>query len=150
MTTTDTDRAWAIFTARTILGIVFFVAGAYKVFLWGPLEHARVLFVGPYADTFLPVWALWATGSAVPVIELVTGFLVLVGLWTRPSLVILGGLLAFVSFGHLLLQPSTSLNAFILPRSGLLLFVLLMPHAADRFSLDALRRRQTAAGRMAA
>lgn len=143
MTSTDADRAWALFTARTILGIVFFIAGAYKVFLWGPLEHARVLFVEPYAKTFLPVWALWLTGSSVPMIEFVAGFLVLVGLWTRPSLVILGGLLAFVSFGHLLLQPSTSLNAFILPRAGLLLFVLLMPRAADRFSLDGLRMRRT-------
>jgi len=143
MTTRDTDHAWAIFAARSILGIVFLVAGIYKVFMWGPLEHARVLFVGPYEQTFLPVWALWLTGSVVPVVELVTGFLVLVGLWTRPSLVILGALLAFVSFGHLLLQPSTSLNAFILPRSGLLLFVLLMPRVADRFSLDALLARRS-------
>lgn len=130
------DRAWAIFTARTILGVVFFVAGIYKTFLWGPLEHARVLFVGPYAGTFLPVWSLWATGVVVPVVELVAGGLVLFGLWTRPSLLALTGVLVLVSFGHLLVQPATSIIPFILTRSSLLLIVLLSPADADRLSLD--------------
>ena len=134
-----TDRAWAVFTARAILGIVFFIGGIYKTFMWGPLEHARSLFVVPYAKTFLPIWSLWATGAAVPVIELIAGALVLIGLWTRPSLWVLSGILVMVTFGHLLLQSSTSINPFILPRSALVLVVLLLPRDADRFSLDWLR-----------
>ena len=149
MTRADTDRAWAVFTARAILGIVFFIAGVYKVFMWGPLEHARLLFVEPYATTFLPTWALWATGATVPLLELVAGALVLVGLWTRPSLFVLGGILVLVTFGHLLVQPSTSINPYILPRSALLLVVLLLPRQADRFSWDSIRsaRRAAAAAR---
>ena len=129
------DRSCAIFVARTILGVVFFVAGIYKTFMYGPLEHARVLFVGPYADTFLPVWALWATGTVVPIVELLAGGLVLVGFWTRPALLALAGVLVLVSFGHLLVQPATSIIPFILTRSSLLLVVLLSPAEADRFSL---------------
>src|SRR6266705_560692 len=53
--TTATDRAWAIFVARTILGTVFFIGGVYKVFIWGPIAHARVLFIEPYSHTFLPL-----------------------------------------------------------------------------------------------
>jgi uncharacterized membrane protein YphA (DoxX/SURF4 family) len=147
VTTAEADRAWAIFTARTILGIVFFIAGVYKVFMWGPLEHARVLFVEPYTKTFLPVWSLWATGAVVPVVELITGGLVLVGLWVRPSLWVLGAILVLVTFGHLLLQSSVSINPFILPRSALLLVVLLLPREADRFSVDWLRTRGTGAGK---
>ena len=48
--------------ARTILGVVFCIAGLYQPFVYGPLQHAGRLFVEPYADTFLPVWALWAIG----------------------------------------------------------------------------------------
>ena len=143
MTHADNDRAWAIFVARTILGVVFFIAGVYKVFMWGPLEHARTLFVEPYSTTFLPVWALWTTGAIVPVLELITGFLVLIGLWTRPSLFVLGAILVLVSFGHLLIQPSTSINAFILPRSALLLIVLVLPAHLDRFSLDGVLARRS-------
>ena len=137
-----TDRAWAVFTARSILGIVFFIGGFYKTFMWGPLEHARSLFIVPYAQTFLPTWSLWATGASVPVVEFIAGGLVLVGLWTRPSLWVLSAILVMVTFGHLLLQPSTSINPFILPRSALLLVVLLMPREADRFSLDWIRTRR--------
>ena len=132
----EADRAWAIFTARSILGVVFCTAGIYKTFMWGPLEHARVLFVGPYADTFLPVWALWTTGAVVPVVELIAGALVLVGYWTRPSLFALAGVLVLVTFGHLLVQDATSIIPFIMRRSALLLVVLLSPASADRFSLD--------------
>ena len=33
------------------------------VFQMGPVEHARNLFVQPYADSILPAWALWLTGT---------------------------------------------------------------------------------------
>lgn len=53
------DRSWALLFARLVLGLIFFMAGVYKVFQLGALEHARKYFL-PYADTFLPVWSLWA------------------------------------------------------------------------------------------
>jgi uncharacterized membrane protein YphA (DoxX/SURF4 family) len=138
------DRAWAIFVARSILGVVFFIAGFYKTFLWGPLQHAQVLFVGPYSDTFLPVWALWAGGTTIPILELIAGGLVLVGLWTRPALLTLAGILVTVAFGHLLVSPATSIIQFVLTRSALLLVVLLSPAADDRYSLDQLLRAKRA------
>ena len=80
-----TDRAWAIFFCRAILGLIFFMAGVYKCFVMTPFGHARRYFVGPYADTFLPTWSLWATGTLVPVVELIAGALVLVGFKTRSA-----------------------------------------------------------------
>ena len=55
------DRSWALFFARLVLGLIFFMAGEWKVFQLGPLEHTRKFFL-PYTDTFLPVWSLWAMG----------------------------------------------------------------------------------------
>ena len=135
------DRAWAIFIARAILGIVFLIAGVHKVFTIGALEHARRLFVVPYANTSLPEWSLWLTGTATPVVELVAGGLVLIGLFTRPALLTLGAILVMVEFGHLVLAPLFVANSFILPRTGLLLFVLLLPREWDVFTADALLRR---------
>ena len=63
------DQSWAILFARLVLGLIFFMAGVFKVFQLGPLEHARKYFL-PYADTFLPAWSLWATGVTIPFIEL--------------------------------------------------------------------------------
>ncbi len=146
--TGQSGRSWAILFARAVLGLIFFMAGVYKVFQLGPLEHARRLFVVPYAETFLPVWSLWATGSVIPLIELVAGGLVLLGLWTRQALIALGFVLITVTFGHLLLRPLYEFHTHVIPRLGLLLFVLFMPRDADVYSLaHVISRRRRDPGR---
>ena len=137
------DRAWALFFCRTILGLIFFMAGLYKCFIMTPLGHAQHYFVGPYADTFLPRWSLWATGTAVPVVELVAGALVLVGLKTRPALVALGGVLVLVTFGHLLKDPLYAFHTHVIPRLALLTVVMLLPSEEDALSVDGLMRSRT-------
>ena len=136
----ETGRAWALLIARVILGLIFFMAGLFKVFSLGPVQHARQFFL-PYADTFLPVWTLWATGIVIPIVELLAGALLLIGWRTREALLSLGGVLAVVTFGHLLKQPLYPFHEHVIPRLALLLFILVMPTADDRFSLDGWLRR---------
>ena len=136
----ETGRAWALLIARVVLGLIFFMAGLFKVFSLGPVQHARQFFL-PYADTFLPVWSLWATGIVIPIVELLAGALLLIGWRTREALLSLGGVLAVVTFGHLLKQPLYPFHEHVIPRLALLLFILVMPTADDRFSLDGWLRR---------
>lgn len=131
------DRSWAILFARIVLGLIFFMAGRWKVFGLGPLEHARRYFL-PFSETFLPVWSLWATGVIIPFIELVAGALVILGLRTREALVSLGLVLAIVTFGHLLQEPLFQFHTHVIPRLFLLLFIFVMPLEDDRLSLDHL------------
>jgi uncharacterized membrane protein YphA (DoxX/SURF4 family) len=138
--TLPSDRSWAIFFCRVILGLIFFMAGLYKCFVMTPLGHAQHYFVGPYADTFLPTWSLWATGTAVPIIELVAGALVLVGLRTRPALLALGGVLVLVTFGHLLKEPLYQFHTHVIPRLALLTVVLVLPREEDVLSMDGFSR----------
>jgi len=130
-----TAKAWAIFFARMVLGLIFFMAGVWKVFQLGPIAHAERYFL-PFKDTFLPVWSLWATGVAIPFVELIGGFLVLIGFRTRIALVSLGFVLAIVTFGHLLDKPLYAFHEHVIPRVALLLLVLLLPAEADRYSVD--------------
>ena len=142
----SSNRAWALLCARLILGFIFFMAGLWKVFSLGPLEHARRLFVEPYAQTFLPRWALWATGVTVPVVELIAGALLLLGLRTRDAVLALGAVLVLVTFGHLVTEPLYEFHTHVIPRTALLLFLLVMPAEEDRFSVDGwLRRRARSA-----
>src|SRR5882762_11817619 len=131
------DRSWALLFARLVLGLIFFMAGVWKVFQLGPLNHARKYFL-PFADTFLPVWSLWFVGATIPFIELIAGALVIIGLRTREALVALGFVLAFVPFGHLLKEPLYEFHTHVIPRLALLLFIFLLPQEDDRFSLDYL------------
>src|SRR6266851_4119583 len=134
------DRSWALLFARLVVGLIFFMAGVWKVFQLGPLEHARKYFL-PFADTFLPVWSLWAVGVVIPFVELIAGGLVILGLRTREALIALGFVLAIVTFGHLLKEPLYEFHTHVIPRLALLLFILLLPREDDRFSIDYLLKR---------
>jgi uncharacterized membrane protein YphA (DoxX/SURF4 family) len=133
------DRAWAIVSARLVLGLIFFMAGCHKVFEQGPVEHARLWFL-PFRETFLPVWSLWAVGTAIPFVELGAGGLLLIGWRVREALIALAGVLVIVTFGHLLKEPLYALHAHVIPRLALVVFVLAMPRADDRFAIDRLVR----------
>ena len=131
--------------ARWVLGLIFFMAGVWKVFQLGPVEHARKFFTDPYTESFLPVWSLWAMGAVIPFVELAAGALVIVGLRVREALIALGGVLVVVTFGHLLKEPLYQFHTHVIPRLGLLLFILILPSEDDRFSLDHLCRSRKAA-----
>ncbi len=141
---TAQNRAWAILFARGVLGFIFFMAGVYKVFQMGPLGHARKFFTEPYADTFLPMWSLWAVGVTITIIELVAGALVIICLRTREALIALGSILVLVTFGHLLKEPLYQFHTHVIPRLALLLFILMLPRDDDGFSLDHLIERRRA------
>lgn len=141
MTSDRRARAWAILFARLVLGLIFFMAGVWKVFTLTPAGHVRRWFL-PYRDTFLPVWSLWAVGAAIPFVELIGGAMVLLGWRVRAALVALGVVLAIVTFGHLLHEPLYPLHEHVIPRLALVLFLLLMPCEDDRFSFDSLLRRR--------
>jgi len=143
MLTIDRRALWiatALCLARAVLGLIFFMAGVYKVFLLGPVGHAERFFL-PYADTFLPTWSLWAVGFIIPFVELGAGALVLLGWLRTGAYLALGSVLVVVTFGHLLHEPLYAFHEHVIPRLALLLLLLLMPPEADRFSLDELRHR---------
>lgn len=141
------NRAWALFFARGVVGFIFFMAGEWKVFQLGALEHARRLFIVPYADTFLPSWLLWASGTVIPFVELVAGALVILGWRTREALVALGLVLVVVTFGHLVTEPLYEFHTHVIPRLALVLFVLVMPAEDDRLSIDGWMAHRRSAGR---
>jgi len=62
----------------------------------------------------------------------------------RWAAVALGLVLAVVTFGHLLKEPLYAFNEHVIPRLALVLFVLLMPAAVDRFSIDGWLQRRSA------
>ncbi|HEX7529051.1 MAG TPA: hypothetical protein VF425_08070, partial [Thermoanaerobaculia bacterium] len=52
------------------------------------------------------------------------------------ALISLGVVLVIVTFGHLLKEPLYPFHEHVFPRLALLLFLLAVPRADDRFSLD--------------
>jgi len=140
--------ALALLLARCVLGLIFFMAGIYKVFTLTPIGHAEKFFL-PFADTFLPIWSLWAVGCTVPFVELGAGALVLIGWGRTLAYSSLGAVLVLVTFGHLLHDALYPFHEHVIPRLALLLLLLIMSPEADRWSLDELLARRNGRRRSA-
>jgi uncharacterized membrane protein YphA (DoxX/SURF4 family) len=136
------DRAWAIFFARVVLGLIFGMAGWGKLFQMGASAHAHRYFVDPYASSWIPAWLLWTLGLSIPYVEFAAGWLVVFGLLTRPALLLLGAVLVIVTYGHLLKDFLYEFHTHVIPRLALLVFVLAMPREDDVLSLDHLFRHR--------
>jgi thiosulfate dehydrogenase (quinone) large subunit len=144
---TDSWR-WAALFPRVIVGLIFGMAGFWKVFTLTPMGHAQRFFTGPYADSWIPYWMLVAAGVTVPFIELIAGWLLVFGLFRRPAAIALGFVLVLVTYGHLLKEALYSPQGHIFPRTVLLFPTLVLSVEQDPLSLDylLLRRRKKLQG----
>ena len=100
----QTTFGWITFAARIILGGAVLVSGLLKIGdLVSSLVQGRaanseaVLSVQAYQLHFLPNWIITTVGVALPIIEILLGLAIVIGLWTRWTGA-LGGLmmLAFI------------------------------------------------------
>ena len=133
---------WSIFTVRWVLGLIFVMAGWWKCFTLTPAAHARRFFIEGFQESWIPSWLLWGLGTAIPVVELVAGAMVCLGLGRRFAYLALGAILVMVTYGNLLQEPLFSPTGHIFPRLGLLVFVWVTPPRADVLSLDHLIARR--------
>src|SRR5690348_491141 len=138
---------WAALFTRVIVGLIFGMAGYWKVFTLTPMGHAQRFFTGPYADSWIPYWLLVAAGVTVPFVELIAGWLLVAGLFRRAAAIALGLVLVLVTYGHLLKEALYSPQGHIFPRTLLLLPTLILSADQDDISLGYLlqRRRQNRA-----
>jgi len=130
------ELAWPVFFARVFLGLLFLMGGWHKVFVMGPITHARRFFLEGYAGSWIPEPVLRALGVGIPFLELAAGLLLVVGFRTRGVLLAVGTLLLVVTYGHLLANPFFDTTVHVFPRLVIVAALLATPRRADRWSLD--------------
>ena len=141
------NRAMAVLTLRLILGFIFLMQGFGKVFTWG-VENVYNMdfFYNTYKD-ILPDYVIKATAYYSSYIELIAGFLVVIGLKRNFALYLLASVLVIVTFGHGLIDPIWDLS-HVMYRTILLVTLLLLPQDWDKFSIDnMLKNKNTAANK---
>ncbi len=131
---------WPIvnFIVRWILGLLFLMAGYWKVFVLTPAGHAQQFFVEGFSDSWIPTWLLHLFGYSIPFLELVAGLLICIGFRTREALIAVGLLLIITTYGHSLQQPLFDIDGHTFTRLALIVFLLLAPVGNDRYSIDHL------------
>ena len=133
---TDTNWPIANFIVRWILGLLFSMAGYWKVFVLTPASHAQQFFVDGFSDTWIPIWVLQLFGYSIPFVELVAGMLICVGLRTKEALIAVGLLLIVTTYGHAVQQPLFDIDGHTFTRLALIIFLLLAPAGSDQYSID--------------
>ncbi len=136
-------QKWVALFARWLLGLIFLMAGVYKVFSMTPMGHAELFFIEWFKETWIPVWMLWPLGVTIPFVELVAGAMLCLGLRVRDASIALGTILVIVTYGHLLREPLFDTTSHIFPRFILLAIVLLIPRDRDVFTLDHMLARRS-------
>jgi uncharacterized membrane protein YphA (DoxX/SURF4 family) len=129
------NKSIAVTTIRLVLGFIFLMQGFGKVFTWGVEKVYRMDF---FYDTFkdlLPEPIIHFTAYYTSYVELIAGFLVVIGLKRDYALYALASVLVIVTFGHGLAEPIWDLS-HVMPRTILLVALLLLPAEWDRFSVD--------------
>jgi thiosulfate dehydrogenase [quinone] large subunit len=126
----------ATFLARMLVGVIFTMAGYWKVFELGAHQHAQQFFVEGFQEYWLPEWFLYPLGWIIPFVELIGGLLLVLGWRTRLSLSSLGLLLIVTTYGHALRQPLFDIDGHTFTRMALILFVLMQKPGVDCLGLD--------------
>ncbi|MEO9484964.1 MAG: DoxX family protein [Ekhidna sp.] len=128
-----------VLTVRLLLGLIFLFQGIGKVFKIGIENVYQGFFLGTYQE-LLPEFLLKATAYYTSYVELLAGFLVVIGLFRSYALYALASVLVIVSFGHGLVDPIWDLS-HVMYRAILLVALLFLPAHWDRFSADEMLAR---------
>ena len=136
------NRNIAILTLRLILGFIFFFQGYGKVFKFGMDKVYNGFFKGAYQE-LLPDFILFATAYYTSFVELICGFMLIIGIKRDWALYALASVLVIVSFGHGLAEPIWD-TSHVLVRTALLIPLLLLPKEWDKFSIDYFIRPKSA------
>lgn len=129
----------AYMIARWILGISFFNAAIWKIFILTPTGHVEKYFSIPFHDTWIPNLLLWVLGLSIPFFELLIGVALCAGFRAREAALLAGLLLVVTTYGHSLIDPLYNITqGLTFSRVILVLFLLIMPDMYDCLSLDNL------------
>jgi len=124
----------AVLTLRLLLGFIVFFQGFGKVFKFGLDNVYQNFFKTSYSD-LLPDFLLLFTAYYTSLVELIAGFLIIIGLKRDIALYFLASVLIIVTFGHGLKDPIWDLS-HVMYRAILLIALLLLPKEYDSFSID--------------
>lgn len=129
------DIALAYGILRLVFGVNFFVHGLVRI---GNIPGFVRSQVGLYEGLPVPSFFIAIFAFFIPIVELVVGILLILGLATRPALIVGFLLMVPLMFGVCLLQNWDAAASQLI--YCLVYFILLAGYSYNTISIDRLRR----------
>jgi uncharacterized membrane protein YphA (DoxX/SURF4 family) len=133
---TTLNRRIAMLGLRWVLGFLSMLLGYYKIFLTG-LDAEFKWFLD--LQQWFPVWLLHAVNYYTAFVELIAGFLLVIGFKRDWALYLILSVLVIVTFGHSVEHEIWDLHQLVF-RLAMLLTLLLTPAEWDYFRLERFLR----------
>ena len=127
----DAALAYAIF--RLTFGVNIGFRGIVRITVNG-LDQFSAGLMKQFEPTWFPPFAISSFGHVIPWVEMTVGFLLILGLFTRPALVIGGLLMTSLTFGTMYLQNFDL--AWLQLTYAMAFFLLLASRSWNVISLD--------------
>ena len=133
----ETNQIIAVLVVRVFLGVIIFMQGYDKVFKLG-IKYVVRSFEYPLKNIHhLPDFLLVAGVLFTSFVELIGGFLLIVGLLKHFTLYFMAADFIIAAIGFGIMKPMWDMQ-HVFPRFILLVFLLIMPSQWDIISLDHL------------
>ena len=126
-----TDVAWAYVLLRIVVGINYFNHGFTRM---GNIPGFMDAMVGAMEGAWMPEPLVRLTAVFVSPVELIFGLFLILGLFTRISLIVLFVLMAILMYGVTIVQNWDSASSQLI--YNIVLFILLAGVGYNRFALD--------------
>jgi uncharacterized membrane protein YphA (DoxX/SURF4 family) len=140
-----TKNEVVFFVARIFIGGIFLSQGLFNVFgKLSLLEFADLVYVQPLKTSFIPAFLLLFMGVLNPLIQLITGALLVSGLKIKWTIYLMAFFMISIAFGRLLSDPFTSSgddSMYILNNLAFVILLLWLENGKEKYSLDTLLRK---------
>lgn len=130
------DKKWAYLISRLAVGLSFFGHGLVRL---PKLEGFSHWMVAQFSKSMLPEALVVPLSYALPILEFISGLLIVVGLFTRQGLLLAGLVSLALIFGTTMIENWEALPSQLIHVAFLSVLLACLPH--NSYAVDKLIKR---------
>ena len=130
------DTEWAYLLSRLAIGLSFFGHGLIRL---PKLSGFSQWMMGQFSKSFLPDFLVLPFSYALPVLEFLSGLLILIGLFTRQGLLLAGAISLALIFGTTMIENWDALPSQLIHVAFLSVLLTYLPH--NSYAVDKMIKK---------
>lgn len=130
------DTKWAYLLSRLAIGLSFFGHGLIRL---PKLSGFSQWMMGQFSKSFLPDFLVLPFSYALPLLEFLSGLLILIGLFTRQGLLLAGAISLALIFGTTMIENWDALPSQLIHVAFLSVLLTYLPH--NSYAVDKMIKK---------